>query len=31
VSRIVSDLKTGGYISLEGKRFVIERKLPERW
>jgi CRP/FNR family cyclic AMP-dependent transcriptional regulator len=31
VSRIVGDLKTGGYISLEGKRFVIERKLPERW
>lgn len=31
VSRIVGDLKTGGYISLEGKRFVLERKLPERW
>jgi len=31
VSRIVGDLKTGGYVSLEGKRFVLERKLPERW
>lgn len=31
VSRILGDLKTGGYISTEGKRFVIERKLPERW
>ncbi|MBK1630188.1 hypothetical protein CKO31_05405 [Thiohalocapsa halophila] len=31
VSRIIGDLKTGGYISLEGKRFVLERKLPERW
>jgi CRP/FNR family cyclic AMP-dependent transcriptional regulator len=31
VSRIVSDLKAGGYISVEGRRFVLERKLPERW
>jgi len=31
VSRILGDLKTGGYISSEGKRFVLERKLPERW
>ena len=31
VSRIVGDLRTGGYVSLEGKRFVLERKLPERW
>jgi CRP/FNR family transcriptional regulator, cyclic AMP receptor protein len=31
VSRILGDLKTGGYISTEGKRFVLERKLPERW
>ncbi len=31
VSRIVGDLKTGGYVSVEGKRFVLERKLPERW
>jgi CRP/FNR family cyclic AMP-dependent transcriptional regulator len=31
VSRILGDLKTGGYVSTEGKRFVLERKLPERW
>jgi CRP/FNR family cyclic AMP-dependent transcriptional regulator len=31
VSRIIGDLKTGGYISVQGKRFVLERKLPERW
>jgi CRP/FNR family cyclic AMP-dependent transcriptional regulator len=31
VSRIVGDLKIGGYISIEGKRFVLERKLPDRW
>jgi CRP/FNR family cyclic AMP-dependent transcriptional regulator len=31
VSRILGDLKTGGYISVEGKRLVLERKLPERW
>ncbi len=31
VSRIVGDLRTGGYVSLDGKRFVLERKLPERW
>jgi CRP/FNR family cyclic AMP-dependent transcriptional regulator len=31
VSRILKDLKSGGYISLDGKRVVIHRKLPERW
>jgi CRP/FNR family cyclic AMP-dependent transcriptional regulator len=31
VSRIVGDLKTGGYVSIEDKRFVLERKLPQRW
>lgn len=31
VSRILKDLKAGGYISLDGKRIVIHRKLPERW
>lgn len=31
ISRIFKDLKSGGYISLEGKRVVIHRKLPERW
>lgn len=31
ISRIFKDLKSGGYISLEGKRVVIHRNLPERW
>ncbi|WP_296808114.1 cyclic nucleotide-binding domain-containing protein [Thiocapsa sp.] len=31
ISRILKDLKAGGYIALEGKRVVIHRKLPERW
>ncbi|MCF7984816.1 MAG: Crp/Fnr family transcriptional regulator [Thiohalocapsa sp.] len=31
VSRIIGDLKTGGYVAMEGKRFVLQRKLPERW
>ncbi|MEA3277638.1 MAG: Crp/Fnr family transcriptional regulator [Pseudomonadota bacterium] len=31
VSRIIGDLKTGGYVSLEGKRFILHRKLPQRW
>jgi CRP/FNR family cyclic AMP-dependent transcriptional regulator len=31
VSRILSDLKAGGYVSTEGKRFILNRKLPQRW
>ncbi len=32
VSRILKDLRTGGYISIDGqKRIVINRKLPSRW
>jgi CRP/FNR family cyclic AMP-dependent transcriptional regulator len=31
ISRIFKDLKSGGYISLDGKRVVIHQKLPERW
>lgn len=31
VSRILKDLKGGGYISLEGKRIVLNRPLPEKW
>jgi CRP/FNR family cyclic AMP-dependent transcriptional regulator len=31
ISRVLKDLKAGGYIALEGKRVVIHRKLPERW
>jgi len=28
VSRIMSDLAKGGYIRVEGKGWIIERKLP---
>ncbi|NCW10300.1 MAG: Crp/Fnr family transcriptional regulator, partial [Gammaproteobacteria bacterium] len=28
VSRIMSDLSRGGYIRVEGKRWIIEKKLP---
>lgn len=31
VSRILKDLKTGGYISIEKKRINILQKLPARW
>jgi CRP/FNR family cyclic AMP-dependent transcriptional regulator len=31
VSRILGDLRTGGYLSQDGKRVVILRKLPQRW
>ena len=31
VSKILKDLKAGGYLSIEGKRYVINRKLPDRW
>jgi CRP/FNR family cyclic AMP-dependent transcriptional regulator len=31
VSRILKDLKTGGYISIEKKRITILQKLPARW
>jgi CRP/FNR family cyclic AMP-dependent transcriptional regulator len=31
VSRILSDLKAGSYVSTEGKRFILNRKLPQRW
>ena len=31
VSRILTDLKKGGYISVDQKRIVIEKKLPDRW
>ena len=31
VSKILKDLKNGGYLSAEGKRLIIERKLPARW
>ncbi len=31
VSRIFKDLKAGGYISVEGKRITIHKKLPAHW
>jgi len=31
VSRIVTDLREGGYIGSEGDRLVIYRPLPKRW
>lgn len=31
VSRILTDLRKGGYISIEQKRIIIEKKLPEHW
>ena len=31
VSRILGDLKEGGYISIEKKRIIIHQKLPPRW
>lgn len=31
ISRIFKELKSGNYISLEGKRIVLKRELPARW
>jgi CRP/FNR family transcriptional regulator, cyclic AMP receptor protein len=31
VSRILTDLTRGGYISLEDKRMVIRKKIPRNW
>ena len=31
VNRIFKELKLGGYLSIEEKHFVIERKLPTHW
>ena len=31
VSRIVADLREGGYIGIENGRMVIHRPLPKRW
>jgi CRP/FNR family cyclic AMP-dependent transcriptional regulator len=31
VSRILKDLRAGGYISIEKKRITIQQRLPERW
>lgn len=31
VSRIFKDLKAGGYISVESRRIIINKKLPSNW
>jgi CRP/FNR family cyclic AMP-dependent transcriptional regulator len=31
VSKILKDLRQGGYLSVEGKRYVLHRKLPAKW
>jgi CRP/FNR family cyclic AMP-dependent transcriptional regulator len=31
VSRILKDLKTGGYINIDRKRIIINQKLPSHW
>lgn len=31
VSRILKDLRTGGYISTEGRRIIVHRRLPAHW
>ena len=31
ISRILKELRTGEYISVDGKRITIERKLPRHW
>jgi CRP/FNR family cyclic AMP-dependent transcriptional regulator len=31
VSRILSDLKEGGYVSIDGGRMVIKHNLPKHW
>lgn len=31
VSRILKDLKTGGYIKIDKKRIIINQKLPSHW
>jgi len=31
INRIVKDLTTGGYISVDGQRIVIHKPLPANW
>lgn len=31
VSRIIKDLRVGGYISIDKKRIIINQELPSRW
>jgi len=31
ISRILKDLRTGGYIQIEGKIIIIQKTLPQQW
>ncbi len=31
ISRILKDLRTGGYIQIEGKKIIIQKILPQQW
>lgn len=31
IGKILKDLKVGGYLSTEGKRYILHRKLPAKW
>ncbi len=31
ISKILKELKIGGYINMEGKRIILEKKLPKAW
>jgi CRP/FNR family cyclic AMP-dependent transcriptional regulator len=31
VSRILKDLRTGGYIEMQGKQIVLRQNLPHAW
>lgn len=31
VSRILKDLRAGDYVAMDGKRFIINKHIPDRW
>ena len=31
VSKILKDLRVGGYLEVDDKRYVIQRRLPANW
>jgi CRP/FNR family cyclic AMP-dependent transcriptional regulator len=31
ITRILNDLKRGGYIAIENRRIVVQGNLPARW
>ena len=31
ISKILKELKIGGYIEVEGKRIILQKKLPKAW